>query len=86
MFCDPDQSQRNALYAQSGISEAEDAQNGFPLREREWLRRLEALLPNKSIVFICGANHISTFRQALSARGIATSIICEDFESAFAHN
>ena len=76
--CDPDQSERDTLYAYLNTSEAQDKRNGYPIRESEWLKRISSFLPSASLLFICGAKHIATFTQKLHAAGARTSIICKD--------
>lgn len=83
VFCDPDQCERDALYAAHRTTVAADEMKGWPIREGEWLRRITPLLPDTSILFICGANHIKTFRQKLGAKRIDTLVICEDLERKF---
>ena len=85
VFCDPDQSERDELYAAHGTTEAEDAKNGFPIREQEWLKRIGKLLPTDSIIFICGADHVPSFHLKLNASNLDASIICEDFGANYGH-
>lgn len=80
VFCDPDQSERESLYAAHGTTETEDERNGYPIREGEWLRRLLPHVSGGVVLFLCGANHISTFSQRLLSAGIHSSVICENFE------
>lgn len=80
VFCDPDQAERNALYAASSTTEEEDRSRGYPIRESEWLRRIDHLLPDTLILFICGANHVDTFAQKLDVRKIAVKVICKDLK------
>ena len=80
MFCDPDQSERDALYKAHCTTEAEDKGNGWPIREDEWLRRLGPRVSKGTVLFVCGANHVPTFSQRLNAVGVGTSVVCEDFD------
>ena len=82
MFCDPDRGERVKLGIKS---ENEIRITAFPKRlseavvkkleaesikrrEQEWLRRLVEA-KSKNILFICGANHISTFVQLALGAG-----------------
>lgn len=43
-------------------------------RENYWLKKLEPYL-KKSIIFICGYNHLSSFKKLLLSKGIAVKIL-----------
>ncbi len=79
VFCDPDQSERDALYKAHCTTEAEDELNGYPIREGEWLRRLLPHVAKGAMLFVCGVNHITTFPQRLTAADIEASVVCENF-------
>jgi hypothetical protein len=52
----------------------------FSTREAVWLERLEDCEPNnRSIIFVCGADHVDTFKAALDAKKILASIRCRDW-------
>ncbi len=52
----------------------------FPVRERYWIERLRACEPSeKAIVFVCGADHVDSFKERLEAQGNAASIVCRDW-------
>jgi hypothetical protein len=85
VFCDPNQHERDILYAANGTTEAEDERNGYPVREGEWLRRITSLLLDTLILFICGANHIATFKQKLEAKHVTVEVICRDLEDKWKH-
>lgn len=80
IFCDPDVGERHALYSANGTTDAQDEANGYPIREGEWLRRITPLLPDTLILFICGVNHIATFKQKLEAKQVACEVICRDLK------
>jgi hypothetical protein len=51
----------------------------FSTREAYWLDRLNSCEPNnRSIIFVCGADHVDTFQAALDAKKILASICCRD--------
>lgn len=80
MYCDPNQDERDTLYLSKGTREAQDKEIGWPIREGEWLKRISPLLPDTLVLFICGADHIVTFKQKLEAKHIAVKVICQDLE------
>lgn len=86
IFCDPNRTERKALYAAAGVSEADDARLGFPIRESEWLRRLRPHIPLGELLFLCGTNHVPSFLQRLTEAHIATIVACEDFGAHFLAN
>ena len=51
IFCDPDPDERDVLYATSGITEADDQNNSWLVREEEWLRRITPFLPDNLLPF-----------------------------------
>jgi hypothetical protein len=57
-----------------------EIKNQFATREAVWLERLEGYEPNdRSIIFVCGADHVDTFKAALDAEKIFASILCRDW-------
>ncbi len=82
IFCDPNRQERDELYVANGTTEDEDEKNCFPIRENEWLRRINiSLPPDASMLFICGAIHISTFKKRLiNTNALTVEVICRDFE------
>jgi hypothetical protein len=52
----------------------------FSTREAVWLERLEGCGPNsRSIIFVCGADHVDTFKAALDAKKLIAGIRCRDW-------
>jgi hypothetical protein len=52
----------------------------FCTREAFWLQRLEGCDSNKrSVVFVCGANHVETFKDRLHSKQILAEIYCADW-------
>jgi len=80
VFCEPELSEREKLYAAKGTTVSEDEKNGWAIRENEWLRRISPMLPHGRLLFICGANHIDTFKCKLENNGVIVEIICPDLE------
>ncbi len=80
VMCDPDRSERDLLYAARGVTEDDDVRNGWPIREGEWLKRIRPMLPHGGIIFICGADHVNTFRGKLEQNGETVKILCPDLE------
>jgi hypothetical protein len=60
---------------------AEEIRGQFSVREELWLQRLmEFHLDATSVIFICGADHVDSFRNRLVARGISCDIISRDWQ------
>lgn len=89
-YCDPNSAERAALaiveaddIRMSGFfagrdeatTEAEVAAS-YEKREREWLRRLRAV-DTWPVLFVCGADHVHTFRQLLEQDGLAVQVLFE---------
>jgi hypothetical protein len=74
LFCDPNSAERLAL----GLGN--DAQS-FSRRELVWIERLAPVLcePDSAAIFVCGAEHVSSFRSKLPARDIPAEILIEDW-------
>lgn len=79
VFCNPDQSELDALYEAHCTTKAEDERNGYPIREGEWLRRLLPYTREGAVLFVCGVDHVTTFGRRITASHIETSVVCEDF-------
>jgi hypothetical protein len=57
-----------------------EVKKGFAAREAVWLERLLPHRPNSmSIVFVCGADHVDSFKAMLEAGKIHASIHCRDW-------
>lgn len=80
ILCDPDNVERAQLYCARGVTEADDQRNGYSIREEEWLRRIRPMLPDGRLVFICGANHVESFREKLERSSTTVKILCRDLE------
>ena len=60
----------------------EEVRMGFQGREEFWLNRLRARnLDGVSVIFVCGAEHVDTFKATLAANGIQACIHCRDWPS-----
>jgi hypothetical protein len=89
-YCDPSSEERAALGIieavdiwwrgfEDGRDEAAteaEVRASYGKREREWLRRLLAL-DEWPVLFVCGANHVETFRDLLEADGVAVQVLFE---------
>jgi hypothetical protein len=52
----------------------------FCAREAVWLERLQGCAPHKrSVIFVCGANHVHTFKDRLRSQQILAEIYCADY-------
>jgi hypothetical protein len=52
----------------------------FWTREAFWLQRLVGCDPNKrSVIFVCGADHVDTFKDRLHSKQILAEIHCADW-------
>lgn len=57
-----------------------EIKKGFSIREAVWLERLEGCgANNRSILFVCGADHVDTFSAALDAQKILANIHHRDW-------
>jgi hypothetical protein len=55
----------------------EEVRNGFQAREDIWLSRLKVRgFTKMTILFICGADHVDTFKATSLANGVQTCIHC----------
>jgi hypothetical protein len=69
LFCDPDEAERRELRIETNHR-----------REAFWLARVQALRPNNtSVIFVCGANHSSSFCLMLERHSIDARIHCRDW-------
>jgi hypothetical protein len=93
-FCDPNREERarlgirqendiriQAWLSNSKLSEFEilaQVVESHARRERHWLERLNDfnVWP---VLFVCGADHITSFRQLLDQQGIAAHVAAEDW-------
>jgi hypothetical protein len=58
----------------------EEREKGFAPREAIWIERLYNHEPNnRTLIFVCGADHVETFRSALDARQIMAEVYCRDW-------
>jgi hypothetical protein len=58
-----------------------EIRKGFPAREAVWLERLERFKPNDiSVVFVCGADHVDSFKAGLDAKKILARIRCREWK------
>ena len=58
----------------------EEVRNSFPAREDFWLSRLKVRGFKKMVIlFVCGADHVDTFKATLAANGVQASIYCRDW-------
>jgi hypothetical protein len=58
----------------------EEVRNSFPAREDFWLRRLKVRgFKKMTILFVCGAEHVDTFKTTLASNGVEASIYCRDW-------
>lgn len=59
---------------------AHEVRRGFPIRETFWLARLAQFCPNdRSILFLCGADHIDSFTKLLHFSGVDFKVLCRDW-------
>jgi len=75
IMCDPTCSERQVL----GISK-ENSPSDNERREKEWLRRLKTPLCRYPVLFVCGANHVSSLAQLCRDEGLVPTIVDYDFE------
>jgi len=65
----------------------EGVRKQFAIREAFWLGRLGSHDPNnKSIIFVCGADHVDTFPAALNAKEILARIQCREWPEGIQHD
>jgi hypothetical protein len=88
LFCEPDRAERTALKIMDeneirfsvfpkrldeAVVQARAAES-WRRREQEWLQRL-VIAKSKNVVFVCGANHISTFVPLAQAEGFECKVV-----------
>jgi len=78
-FCDPNPTERLALYERTGISEEQDRRDGFPIREAFWLSKLSENTEAHTILFVCGAYHIDSFSLKLRNALCKVSVVKRDW-------
>lgn len=84
--------QENAILARAlisrprGTTQEEARKHAAPLiaashakREAEWLRRLKAVGLER-VLFVCGANHVDSFRYLLERNGYVACVLEHDWE------
>ena len=58
----------------------EEVRKGFQAREDFWVGRLKVRgLDKVAVIFVCGADHVDTFKATLGANGIQACIHCRDW-------
>jgi hypothetical protein len=96
MFCDPNRTERaklgihqenefriQAWLSSSTLSDSELAARvteSYAMRERYWLEQLRELKV-WPVLFICGADHVSSFCELLKQQSIAAHVAAEDWAS-----
>jgi hypothetical protein len=92
LFCDPDRTERLALGIRdensiriSAFPKDLDEESvrilideSWKRREEEWIRRLRGLAVSR-LVFVCGADHISTFAPLATEHGFQVSVAHRDW-------
>src|SRR5579862_7637327 len=59
---------------------SKEVRKNFETREAIWIKRLEKYAPNDtSVIFVCGADHVDTFRAALDKKGLVATVHCRDW-------
>lgn len=93
LFCEPDKTERAELgVAEEALirslawmndqSEAEvqaQLEKQFQIRETVWLQRLASLSVGP-VLFVCGANHVSSFSARLAANGASVRVVHTDWQ------
>lgn len=69
LFCDPTRTEREEL----GIHDDNDRREDF------WLSCIEKHLKRERILFVCGAQHLETFKSQLIKKGVHAEILPERF-------
>lgn len=78
-FCDPNPTERLAMYESAGIPEEQDRRDGFPIRETFWLSKLSEKTEAHTILFICGAYHIDSFSLKLRSASYDVNVVERDW-------
>jgi len=71
LFCDPTPEEREALKIETGEQ-----------REQEWLNRIRESL-HMNVVFICGSEHLQSFKRLLAANGFEVAILSDGWGYAY---
>jgi hypothetical protein len=71
LFCDPTPEEREALK----IETAEQ-------REHEWLKRIRGYF-HMNILFICGSEHLQSFKRLLAANGFKVAILSDGWGNSY---
>ncbi len=69
LFCDPTRRERVEL----GIN------NDLDRREQFWLSRLEHHCNSETILLVCGAGHLESFREKLQDKGVKAKVLPDQF-------
>ncbi len=69
VFCDPTRTEREEL----GIHKDNDRREDF------WLSYIEKHLKCETILFVCGPQHLETFKSKLGKKGVQAEILPEQF-------
>ncbi|HQY59347.1 MAG: hypothetical protein WBB60_16915 [Nitrospira sp.] len=69
LFCDPTRQER----VERGIN------NNLESREQYWLSRLEHHYDSETILLVCGADHLESFREKLQDKGVKAEILPDQF-------
>lgn len=91
LYCDPNWAERHALgildvryerlkHKWSNNRARREEANCERLREGEWLRRINDL-NIWPLLFICGANHLRSFRRGAEAEGIAVNVLESEWDA-----
>jgi len=65
LFCDPTPEERKALKIETDVQ-----------REHEWLNRIQGSF-HMNILFICGSEHLQSFKRLLAANGFKVAILSD---------
>jgi len=75
IFCDPNLREREDLSIPAPPCTSEqNRKSDFQKRERFWLNKI-IHLKDKAAVFICGRNHVESFRQLLEGNGFKVTVL-----------
>jgi len=75
IFCDPNLREREDLSIPAPpYTSEQNRKSDFQKRERFWLDKI-IYLKEKPVVFICGRNHVESFRHLLEANGFWVTVL-----------
>jgi hypothetical protein len=79
-LCDPDPDQRTALGIPWSYQDCppDEKRKYDALREAYWARALSNAR-DRTVIFVCGADHVSSFAELLRDRGVEVSVACAYF-------